>query len=116
MGATRDGRAIHLLMWRVLGVRVAVILFIMIGDWIVPDYDTSTGLIERTGKWAEGETSLLDRFLVGTLRPLAHWDAVYFSDISRYLSYGFEHMHAFFPGLPIAIYLFRSLLGAGGLL
>ncbi|KAF4655767.1 hypothetical protein FOZ61_007390 [Perkinsus olseni] len=62
-------------------------------------YDTSgniyPGAQDGLGRW---------------LSPLAYWDGVYFLRTAEIKGYGYEHTHAFFPGLPIAINLFEGLL------
>ena len=90
---------------RLLGIRSAVLLFIILSNWLIPDYDTSTALLDESEA-----VSSLDHFLLVALRPFSHWDAVYFTHVSKNITYPFEHMHAFFPALPILLWTLREYL------
>lgn len=73
----------------------------------MPDYDTSTEIIDRA---AGPPVSALDEVVRRALRGFSHWDAVYFTHIAQH-GYTFEQFQAFFPCLPLAI---RGVVNAVG--
>ena len=85
-------------------VRSLVLLGIIIVDKIIPDYDTSTRVIEQSIPI----TSAFDRFIRYLFSCFSHWDAVYFTDIALTKGYQFEQFHAFFPLLPILINILNA--------
>lgn len=87
-------------------VRSLVLFGIIVFDKIIPDYDTSTRVIEQTIPI----TSAFDGFIRYSLSCFSHWDAVYFTDIALSKGYQFEQFHAFFPLLPILINITNAIL------
>lgn len=92
---------------RAIIIRLVILIFIIAVDQFIEDYDTSTEMIDRE----LGYSSMIDLYTREILRPFSHWDALYFTDVGIHLSYAYEHMHAFFPGLPIFIYFFSFCIG-----
>jgi len=90
-----------------VALRLAIVAAIAIADILVPDYDTSTELLDYG---AEPPVSPLDEFVRRALRGFSHWDAVYFTHIAQH-GYTFEQFQAFFPCLPLAI---RGIVNAVG--
>ena len=87
-------------------LRFAVTISIIVADLLVPDYDTSTEIIDSA---AGPPISALDEFVRRALRGFSHWDAVYLTHIAQH-GYTFEQFQAFFPCLPLAM---RGLVNAG---
>jgi len=92
---------------RAIIIRLVILMFIVVVDQFIEDYDTSTEMIDRE----LGYSSMIDLYTREILRPFSHWDALYFTHVGIHLSYAYEHMHAFFPGLPIVIYFFSFCIG-----
>ena len=91
---------------KIVFIRIIIISLIIIIDKIIPDYDTSTELLDESIPYS----SNLDWIIRSSLRGFSHWDALYFADLSKSLTYQYEHIHAFFPGLPIAIIIGKNLI------
>jgi phosphatidylinositol glycan class V len=82
----RDGSS--LVLRCAVASRVATLVAGLLFDALIPDYDTSTRLLDSP------HGALPTTFL--------HWDAVYFLHLCENgLDYDFEHFAAFFPGYPL---------------
>lgn len=105
-GSNAQKHQISSLFRKMLSIRAIIIILIIIIDKIIPDYDTSTEMMDES----IGYSSNLDWIIRSSLRGFSHWDALYFTNISRSITYQYEHMHAFFPGLPLCIFFLHKLI------
>ena len=103
LGAGNAKKEVSRIVRNVVFIRLVILAFIIIVDQLIEDYDTSTQMVDRTMEFS----SYLDWMVREILRPFSHWDAVYFAHVGEHLKYAYEHMHAFFPVLPMIIYAIR---------
>jgi GPI mannosyltransferase 2 len=87
-----------------LGVRIVVVVCGALLAWLATPYDSGVIL----DKSSHGEPAAADALVGTVLGPFGNWDAVYFLHIAQY-GYEYEMFHAFFPGVPGALVLVRSV-------
>ena len=88
-------------------VRLGVILWTILTDLLVTNYDTSTFSPQTSHNNElfvdDGDGSKLLVILHRLVQPFSHWDSVYFLRIAKMGFYEYEHFHAFFPLYPYCI-------------
>jgi len=82
--------------------RVLMLLIAAFLGEMFSDFDDSTAASSSSSANATALPTKLDGMVETSVGHLAKWDGVYFVDIAQH-GYRFEHFHAFFPALPLAI-------------
>ena len=87
--------------------RVAIVVLLVLSDWLIDDYDASTIILKQTYGFRGAVDSACGVVPVAAAAPqwghllkgIRNWDGIHFTHIAH-MGYTHEHLCAFFPGLP----------------
>eukprot|EP00758_Cryptobia_borreli_P004872 Tbor_TRINITY_DN4629_c0_g1::TRINITY_DN4629_c0_g1_i1::g.14990::m.14990/K07542/PIGV; phosphatidylinositol glycan, class V len=122
-----DSTKIELFLILVLS-RLPLLLCMIIADWFVEDYDTSTSLLfpssavdyeslpsvsptssikDQNSPYPLLSNEYACQALTSVFRCTRHWDVIHFTHIAIH-GYTHEHLHAFYPAIPMTIRAVRK--------